>query len=337
MRAVVCRSPGDLAIEERPEPERGEGEILVRVRRVGICGTDFHIYEGSHPYLQYPRVMGHELSGAVLEAPPGSAFEPGQTVVINPYISCGTCIACRKGKPNCCTRIAVLGVHRDGGMCERISVPARNLYAAGNLTVDQAASVEFLAIGAHAVSRTPLQSGTRALIIGAGPIGLGTALFAGLAGGDVTIADRDPDRLAFARDSGIAARTIEAQGRFADLLRGATEGDGFDVLFDATGNRASMEAAFGYVAHGGTLVLVSVVTENVTFSDPEFHKREMSLLGSRNALWSDFETVVTAIEKGSVPLERLLTHRTSLAGSLSDLPRWTSEKKGLVKAMIELE
>jgi 2-desacetyl-2-hydroxyethyl bacteriochlorophyllide A dehydrogenase len=337
MRAVVCRGPGELTIEERPEPARGEGEISVRVRRIGICGTDFHIYEGSHPYLQYPRVMGHELSGEVLEAPLGSAFERSQIVIINPYVSCGTCIACRNGKPNCCTRIAVLGVHRDGGMCERICVPERNLYAAGNLTVDQAASVEFLAIGAHAVARSRLKSGARTLVIGAGPIGLGTALFAGLAGGAVTIMDRDADRLAFARDAGISGRTIEAQNRSAELLRETTDGEGFDLVFDATGNRSSMEAAFGQVAHGGTLVLVSVVTEEVAFSDPEFHKREMTLLGSRNALWSDFETVVTAIESGRVPLQRLLTNRTSLAGVVIDLPRWTNEKKGLVKAMIELE
>ena len=141
-------------------------------------GTDFHIFEGSHPYLEYPRVLGHELSGEVLEAPKGSVLQAGQIVVVNPYVSCGVCIACRNGKPNCCVRIAVLGVHRDGGMCERISVPDRNLYPAGSLTFDEAASVEFLAIGAHAVARAGLGEGASTLVIGAGPIGLGAALFA---------------------------------------------------------------------------------------------------------------------------------------------------------------
>jgi len=336
MRAVVCRAPGDLVLEDRPEPERGEGEVLVRVRRMGICGTDFHIYEGSHPYLQYPRIMGHELSGEVLEAPSGSPLALGEPVIVNPYVSCGTCIACRAGKPNCCIRIAVLGVHRDGGLCERIAVPERNLYPAGSLTLDQAASVEFLAIGAHAVARSGFALGARTLVVGAGPIGLGTALFAGLAGGDVSIMDREDDRLAFALESRIAAHGIRAGDRSAELIREATDGDGFDVVFDATGSLASIESAFDHVSHGGTLVLVSVVAETIRFSDPEFHKREMTVLGSRNALRADFERVVAAIENGRVPLSDLLTHRTSLAGALVDLPHWASQKGGLVKALVEI-
>jgi 2-desacetyl-2-hydroxyethyl bacteriochlorophyllide A dehydrogenase len=336
MQAVVCRQPGEMAIEERPEPARGEAEVLVGVSRIGICGTDFHIYEGTHPFLQYPRIVGHEFSGVVLEAPPESALQPGETVVVNPYVACGSCIACRNGKPNCCMKIAVLGVHRDGGMCERISIPARNVYPAGKLTVDQAASCEFLAIGAHAVARSQIQSGMRALVIGAGPIGLGAALFAGIAGGDITILDRDPERLAFAVENGVAARAIAADDRIVETVAAATGGEGYDIVFDATGNRASMEGAFRHVAHGGTLVLVSIVTENITFSDPEFHKREMTLMGSRNATRADFERVIAAIEAGRVPLEKLLTHRTSLANAITDLPRWAQEKRGLVKALVEL-
>src|SRR3954453_21959340 len=164
MQAVVCRQPGVLALEERPEPKPGEAEALVAVRSIGICGTDYHIFEGSHPYLNYPRIIGHEFSGEVLEAPRGSPLKPGETVVINPYVSCNACIACRNGKPNCCMRIAVLGVHRDGGCCERISVPATNLYPAGSLPVDQAASTEFLAIGAHAVARSAVKVGAPTLV-----------------------------------------------------------------------------------------------------------------------------------------------------------------------------
>jgi len=336
MQAVVCRQPGKIAVEERPEPKRGDGEVLVGVQRIGICGTDFHIYEGKHPYLQYPRIVGHEFSGEVIEAPEGSGLKTGQTVVINPYVACGSCIACRNGKPNCCMKIGVLGVHRDGAMCERISVPERNVYPAGRLTVDQGAACEFLAIGAHAVARSEIIEGKRALVIGAGPIGLGTALFAKLAGGDVTILDRDTERLTFAVENGIAARSLVADDKVAEAVAAATDGEGYDVVFDATGNKASMEGAFRHVAHGGTLVLVSIVTENITFSDPEFHKREMTVKGSRNATRADFERVITAIESGHVPLEKLITHRTSLSAAIADLPRWAREKRGLVKALVEI-
>jgi 2-desacetyl-2-hydroxyethyl bacteriochlorophyllide A dehydrogenase len=337
MEAVVCRKPGELALETRSEPRRSSDEALIGIRRIGICGTNFHIFEGSHPYLQYPRIMGHELSAEVLEAPQGSALRTGEIVVVNPYMSCGVCIACRNGKPNCCVRIAVLGVHRDGGMCERISVPERNLYPAGSRTVDETASVEFLAIGAHAVARAAPGEGARTLVIGAGPIGLGAALFAGIAGGEVTLIDRDADRLAFATKAGIAARTIEAVVSTRELVLEGSDGEGFDVVFDATGSRGSMEDAFGFVAHSGKLLLISVVNDDVTFSDPEFHKREMSVIGSRNALRSDFERVMAAIEDGRVPLSRLLTHRTTLGGVATDLERWTKQKQGLVKALIEIE
>jgi 2-desacetyl-2-hydroxyethyl bacteriochlorophyllide A dehydrogenase len=337
MRAVVCRRPGELVLEERPDARRGEGDALVAIRRIGICGTDYHIYEGSHPFLQYPRVIGHELSGEVLEAPRDSALTNGQTVVVNPYLSCGTCIACRKGKPNCCVRIAVLGVHRDGGMCERISVPVRNLYPAGNLTFDEAASIEFLSIGAHAAARSGLRPGDRALVIGAGPIGLGVALFAGQTGGDVTVIDVEPERLNFAMQAGIAGRSISADAGTDERVAEATNGEGFDVVFDATGNRRSMEEAVRHVAHGGSLVLVSVVNDIITFSDPELHKREMTVLGSRNAVRADFERVMAAIEDKRVPLQRLLTHRTSLARVAADIPRWTTDKTGLVKALVEIE
>jgi threonine dehydrogenase-like Zn-dependent dehydrogenase len=163
-------------------PARGPGEVLVRISRIGICGTDYHIFEGLHPYLQYPRVMGHELSAEVLEAGPDSAFQPGEPVIIIPYLFCGTCIACRKGKTNCCKTLQCLGVHCDGGMCERISLPEANIFPAGGLSLDEAAMVEFLAIGAHAVRRSRVQGGDRALVVGAGPIGIGTALFARIAG-----------------------------------------------------------------------------------------------------------------------------------------------------------
>ena len=241
MEALVCRSPGELVVEERPEPQRATGDVLIRIRRVGICGTDYHIYEGSHPYLQYPRVMGHELAAEVVEAPAGSRFRKDDLVVVNPYIACGTCHACRKGRPNCCMNIAVLGVHRDGGMTRLLSVPETNLYPADGLTPDQAATIEFLAIGAHGVSRADasVKSG-RTLVVGAGPIGIGAAIFAQIAGSAVTLMDIDGERLSESRQLIGADSAIAVNAEAAQAVAELTHGDGFDTVIDATGNRASM-------------------------------------------------------------------------------------------------
>lgn len=337
MRAVVCTEPGLLELVDRPALEPpAPGWAAVRIRHVGICGTDYHIYEGKHPFLAYPRVIGHELSGEVAEANPGSPLAPGARVVINPYISCDSCIACRQGKPNCCTSIRVLGVHTDGGLCERIAVPEKNLYPAGNLSLRDAAMVEFLAIGAHAVRRSLASPGARALITGIGPIGLGTAIFARIAGLEVTLLDSSAERLAFA-DTVLGFRSgIVLSDRTAQEVTDLTGGDGFDVVFDATGNAAAIQAGFPFVAHGGAYVLVSVVKDTISFSDPEFHKREMMLIGSRNALKQDFEHVMASIEAGQVPLDALATHRTTLDRVATDLPIWAHEKTGLIKAIVDL-
>jgi len=337
MRALVCRNPGELAIETREAPVPAPGEALVRVRRVGICGTDYHIYEGKHPFLQYPRIMGHELAAEIVQAPEGSGLSPGEAVIVNPYLSCGACVACRKGKPNCCTKIAVLGVHRDGGMTEYLSLPVGNLLPANGLTLDQCATVEFLAIGAHAVRRGIVAPGDRALIIGAGPIGLGAAIFAGLAGASVHLLDRDAERLRAISGIVGAAGTILADDGAGAAVAAATDGEGFDIVFDATGATPSMVKAFDFVASGGRLVLVSVVKDPITFSDPDFHRREMTLYGSRNATMVDFETVTAAIRAGRVPIDQIITHRTSLEAAITNLPRWAQDKSSLIKAVIALD
>jgi len=335
IQALVCLEPGKLAVESRPIRPRGPGEALVRPRRIGICGTDYHIFEGKHPYLQYPRVMGHELGVEVVEAPLGSGLAPGDFCAVNPYISCGTCAACRKGKPNCCMQISVLGVHADGGMAELLVLPAANLIKAPDLTLDQCAAVEFLAIGAHAVRRGGIANGEKVLVVGAGPIGLGAALFAKIAGGIVTVHDRDPERVAAAQEM-LDVDALPVGADVVAVATGYTDSQGFDVVLDATGSRIAIEIGFDLVGHGGRYVLVSVVKEAITFQDPDFHRKEMSLLGSRNATAIDFEHVISAMRKGLVPIDRLVTHRTSIDAAAHDIEIWATAKSGLVKAMIEI-
>jgi 2-desacetyl-2-hydroxyethyl bacteriochlorophyllide A dehydrogenase len=337
MKAVLCQQPGVLELVERPSPGTpAPGWARLAVSHVGICGTDYHIFEGKHPFLEYPRVMGHEISATVVEAGDGVALPVGTPVIVNPYISCGSCVACRHEKPNCCTNIKVLGVHIDGAFCEEISVPAGNLYAAKGLSLEAAATVEFLAIGAHAVRRSLAPAGSRSLVIGAGPIGLGAALFSRIAGHEVTLLDTSAERLDMAAQRFGFTSGIVANDDAVEAVKATTQGDGFDVVFDATGHGPSMEKAFSFVAHGGALVLVSVVKDDIRFSDPEFHKREMMLIGSRNATRVDFEHVAASIAEGLVPVDRLITNRTTLADAPRDLARWAHEKGGLIKAVIKI-
>jgi 2-desacetyl-2-hydroxyethyl bacteriochlorophyllide A dehydrogenase len=333
--ALICSQPGSLELVQMPDPRAGSDAVLVRPRRVGICGTDYHIYQGKHPYLEYPRVMGHELAVEVVEAPTGSGVTPGETYVVNPYLSCGRCIACRVGKPNCCVSISVLGVHQDGGMAELLSLPAANLVSAEGLSADECASVEFLSIGAHAVRRSGVSSGDNVLVVGTGPIGLGVALFARLAGAAVAVFDRDAER-ASAAQSIAGAVPLPSQGDVLQSVLAFTNGDGFGVAFDATGSQAAMQGGFDLVAHGGRYVLVSVVKDSISFSDPDFHRKEMALLASRNATTADFEHVIAAIRNGEVPVAHLITHRTSLGNAVHDIPVWATQKTGLIKAIIEI-
>jgi 2-desacetyl-2-hydroxyethyl bacteriochlorophyllide A dehydrogenase len=337
MNSIVCPRPGELEIRQIARPVRAATEVRVRIRRIGICGTDFHIFEGSHPYLAYPRIMGHELAGEIIEAPEGSRFSSGNPVIINPYLSCGTCRACQTGKPNCCSNIAVLGVHRDGGMCEEIIVPEGNLLPADGLSLDACATVEFLAIGAHAVRRGQIGPQDRLLVVGAGPIGLGVALFARLAGAEVFILDLDAGRLKQSCSIALGCQPIAAGAEVDREIAALTGGNGFDAVFDATGNLGSIQAGFGRVAHGGRYVLVSVVNDTVSFSDPDFHKREMSLIGSRNATAADFNSVIDAHKAGHIPLDRIITNRTDFDRVTQDLPRWSKHKTGLIKAMIAID
>jgi 2-desacetyl-2-hydroxyethyl bacteriochlorophyllide A dehydrogenase len=336
IEVLVCASPGELRLERRPHPIRTAGDVLVRPRRIGICGTDYHIFEGKHPFLQYPRVMGHELAVEVLDAPPGTDLRVGDICVVNPYLSCGTCVACRAGKPNCCVSIAVLGVHRDGGMASLLTLPPQNLLRADGLGADECATVEFLAIGAHAVRRAQIGHGDRALVIGAGPIGLGVALFAGLSQARVTLMDLDAERLDAAQAI-LGCSIVRGGADTAAAVSALTGAEGFDVVFDATGNAQSMEQGFDFVAPGGRYVLVSVVKGPITFQDPDFHRKEMTLLGSRNATSVDFERVIGAIRSGQVPISRIVTHRTTMQGAARDIPIWATQKHGLIKAVITLD
>ena len=331
MRAIVCNAPGELALVEIERPALRPGDVRVAIRHIGICGTDYHIFEGTHPFLEYPRIMGHELSGVVVDPNGDPALKAGEPVVINPYLPCYHCPACLEGKTNCCETLKVIGVHSDGGMAEEIAIPAINLYPAGDLGLRDAAMVEFLAIGAHAVRRTELKPGARVLVVGGGPIGLGAAFFARIAGGDVSILDAAADKLDAARGFGFGAF---GPGDLEGEAFKAAARTGFDAVFEATGSINAMNRSLFHVRSGGAYTLVGVIKGDLIWPDQEVHRRELTIRSSRNATKQDFEHVMASIRAGKVPTDKLATHATSLDRVPVDMPIWTHERTGLIKAII---
>ena len=320
-------------------PVPAAGEALLRVRRIGVCGTDLHAYEGRQPFFTYPRVLGHEISAEVVEltgAADADTLKPGDACVVSPYLWCGECVACRQGKTNCCTRLKVLGVHTDGAMQEYLVVPQRHLVKADGLSLEQMATVENQSIGAHAVRRAQLRAGETVLVIGAGPIGFGVTQFAKLSGARVIVADVSERRLDFVRQWLRPDQALNATTDLGAQLAELTSGDFPTAVFDCTGNPASMMKAFSFVAHGGRLILVSIVQADLTFHDPDFHRRELTLLSSRNATRDDFEWVIGAIAAGHVVTEPLTTQRVALDGVVAAFPAWLKPEAGVLKAMVEL-
>lgn len=337
MKQIVCEQPDQLVMREAPEPQLDEGLVIVRVRRIGICGTDLHAYKGNQPFFSYPRVLGHELAGEVEAVHPSvDGVRTGDIVSVIPYMECGRCIACRGGRTNCCTNMQVLGVHRDGGMSERMAVPASHLIVANQLTLDQAAVLEPLSIGAHAVRRSELQAGDTALVIGAGPIGLGVMALAKQRGAKVIAMDVNEERLAYCRTWAGVEETVHALHSPKERLEAITGGDYPLVVFDATGNAQSMMQAIHYVAHSGKLVYVGLVKGDITFSDPEFHKRELTMMGSRNATREDFELVVQAVESGRIDVDSFITHRADFDGMIEAYDGWLQPEAKVIKAVVEL-
>jgi 2-desacetyl-2-hydroxyethyl bacteriochlorophyllide A dehydrogenase len=314
------------------------GEALVRVHRVGVCGTDIHAYGGSQPFFTYPRILGHELGVEVLAVGPGvTRVKPGDRCAVEPYLNCQACIACRSGKPNCCSELRVLGVHCDGGMRGQMTVPARKLHPSASLTFDQLALVETLGIGCHAVERAALKGGEFALVIGAGPIGLSVVQFAMEAGAQVIVLDVNASRLEFCRRQlGVAHVVRAAEEDPLAALRRITGGDLPTAVLDATGSAQSMKAAFDYPAHGGRMVFVGLFQGDVTFGDPGFHRRELTLMGSRNALPEDFTRIIRLVEARRIDTAPWITHRAPLDGVPDAFAKWVLPGTGVVKAMIDV-
>ncbi len=338
MKTLVCTSPGQFEYSPGEKPLLTKGNAIIKIKRIGVCGTDLHAYEGTQPYFEYPRILGHELAGELVEADGAEGFEKGEAVTFIPYFNCGTCIACRIGKPNCCTSMKVSGVHTHGGMVEYLSVPASSLIHGEGLSFDELALIEPLAVGAHGVRRAAVQPNEFVLVIGAGPIGLGTMEFARIAGAQVIALDINEGRLQFCRNKLQILYTVNALAPdVTEQLAQITNGDMPTVVIDATGNQKAINNAFKYLAHGARYVLIGLQKGDIVFSHPEFHKREATLMSSRNATRQDFEAVVTAVKSGLVVPTTYITHRLLFNQEKDAFKNWLNPASGVVKAVVEMD
>lgn len=341
MKSITLQNPGKLAFSEINEPSPpAPGEAQVRVHRVGVCGTDYHAYRGRQPFFTYPRILGHELGVEIMslnETDNPSGLQPGDKCCVEPYINCGKCIACRRGRTNCCTSLKTLGVHTDGGMRGIINVPIRKLHSSKVLNLDQLALVETLGIGAHAVDRAQLQEGETVLVVGAGPIGLSVIQFAQLAKVKLIVMDVSTQRLMFCNNQFHVSQTIQAANaeKAFEELKVATNNELPTAVFDATGNANSMMNAFRFTAHSGRLILVGLVLGEITFNDPDFHRRELTVMSSRNSTHKDFKHIIALTEAGKVDSSRWITHRASAENMITEFEKWTKPDTGCVKAIVE--
>lgn len=315
MQALVCSQPGVLCRKTVPMPEPAEGQVLLKVCALGICGSDIHAFHGRQPMFSYPQVMGHEISAEVVKAGAGvSGFAAGQHVVAVPYQHCGQCIACRRGRANCCSGLSVMGVHRTGAMQEYIAVDSAYLITVDKMDHKDAAMIEPYAISAHAVRRSGVQPGDQVLVAGTGAIGLGAADICRALGAPVILAETNSERLAAAGDRyGFSCCLNPLAKDFDAKLKALTQGDGPVIIIDATGNAASMNSHFERLAAGGTVVFVGLHNSDVQFNDLAFHKRETTLCGSRGATKADFQLVIDLAAAGKIGLHQLASHTVHFA------------------------
>jgi alcohol dehydrogenase len=341
MKAIRLTAPQNFEMCEVEEPSSpGPGEALIRTVRMGICGTDVSCYLGKFPFFDYPRIPGHELGVEILEVGEGvKNVKPGDRCSVEPYLNCGQCHACRKGKGNCCENLKVFGVMMNGGLCERSIIRADKLHPSSQLSFEQLALVETLAIGCHASNRGNAGPEDHVLIIGAGPIGLSTLEFNRLTGATITVMDMSEDRLAFCRENyGIQNLiTFKGDGSEIEHMRQITNGSLYDVVTDATGNNHSMSNALEYVAFSGALVYVGITTEQIYFPHPALHRREIDLLASRNALPEDFPEIIGLIEDGTINTDPWITHRIKMDQVIDKFESLIHPDSGVLKAIIELD
>lgn len=332
MKALVCNKPFEFSYKQLSTPTIEEDQVLLKVAAVGICGTDIHAFGGNQPFFSYPRILGHEASGIIADiGSKVSQWKVGQRVALIPYVSCGECDACRSGRTNCCEKISVIGVHEDGAFSEYLAAPARNILAIDDQVDDITATlIEPFAISAHAVRRAEIKAGDDVLIVGAGPIGLGAAAIAAADGANVAIADTSAER----REHIKTQLKLPAFNPIDEKVENFFNGKLPLIVIDATGNQKAMNNDVNLIRHGGRIVFVGLFKGDFSIHDPDFHKKETTLLGSRNATPEDFEKVQSLMAQGKLSAAMMLTHTFKFDQLAEVFEEQVVNNKDLIKSVV---
>ena len=336
MKALVLQQPGHASIETVPEPRAAKGDILLKVRMVGLCGSDLNSFRGLNPLVSYPRILGHEVSATVVEANGNPGLSVGMDVALSPYTSCGKCASCRRGRPNACQFNQTLGVQRNGALSEFFVMPPDKLYPA-KLTPKELCLVEPLTVGFHAVARGRVTADDTVAIFGCGGVGLG-AIAASKSRGAVTICvDVDDDKLELARATGGAHTINTLQESLHDRLLELTEGRGPHVVIEAVGTPATFRAAVEEVAFTGRVVYIGYAKEPVSYETRLFVQKELDILGSRNAQPEDFQAVIKLLEGRKFPVDQAVSLIVGLEEAPQALWSWSQSPSRFKKILVSLD
>jgi threonine dehydrogenase-like Zn-dependent dehydrogenase len=337
MQALVMDKPGDVSVKTIDKPVAQGSEVLLRVRRVGFCGSDLNSFRGKNPMVAYPRVLGHEVAATVVSDAIGrDDLKAGTDVTLSPYTSCGKCASCRRGRPNACQFNQTLGVQRDGALTEYIVQPADKLYPA-RLGLKELCLVEPLTVGFHAVARGRVTASDTVAIIGCGGVGLGSVAASGFLGARTIAIDVDDAKLEVARKAGATDLIQTRRENLHELLQSMTDGHGPDVIIEAIGLPDTFRAAVEEVAFTGRVVYIGYAKEPVAYETRLFVQKELDILGSRNALPEDFHAVIKMLEQGRFPVEDAVSIVVPLDQAAESLAAWSADPAKYSKIMVQLD
>jgi len=334
---LTCLQPGEFQWQKVEKPLRQRGEVILKIKWIGICGTDLHAFEGTQPFFSYPRVLGHEIGGEIVETDPDELIlKLGDQVAVISYTHCENCAACLAGKTNCCENLSVFGVHKDGAMVEYISIPTQFIIRANDLPLKHLAMVEPLAIGAHGIRRAGVKENEFVLIIGAGPIGLAAMAFARIKGAKVIALDFNQNRLDFCQNNWQVDFVIHGSEDVHSRLKEITSSNMPEIVIDATGNLNAINTGFNYLSHGGNYTLIGLQLGTVQISHPDFHKKEATLMSSRNATRQDFEFVIECLKNQQIDLSNYISREIAFTHLPEEFASISNPDNRIIKAVVEI-